>query len=35
MKREYWNAYQESGDVKDILHGHGGALGQALDYFRD
>ena len=34
MKREYWNAYQESGDVKDILHGHGGALGQALDYFR-
>lgn len=34
MKREYWQAYEKSGQVKDILHGHGGALGQALDYFR-
>lgn len=34
MKRQYWDAYQKSGNVKDILHGHGGGLGQALDYFR-
>ena len=30
MKRQYWDAYQKSGNVKDILHGHGGGLGQAL-----
>lgn len=34
MKFEFWNEYENSGDVKTILHGHGGALGQALHYFQ-
>lgn len=33
MKAEHWNNYKKSGDVKDILWGHGGSLGQALHYF--
>jgi hypothetical protein len=28
-----WKAYKASNDLKDILWGHGGSLGQALDYF--
>lgn len=33
MKTEDWNAYQESGNLQNILWGHGGSLGQALHYF--
>jgi hypothetical protein len=28
-----WNNYLQSGSVAGLLHGHGGSLGQALDYF--
>ena len=28
-----WNAYLISGETASLLHGHGGSLGQALDYF--
>jgi hypothetical protein len=33
MKMEDWERYKLSNDPKDILHGHGGSLGQALHYF--
>ncbi|MFM2485204.1 hypothetical protein [Celerinatantimonas yamalensis] len=31
--RTDWNTYLQTGSVAGLLHGHGGALGQALDYF--
>jgi hypothetical protein len=34
MPVKVWNAYEKSGQVGDILYGHGGALGQALHYFQ-
>lgn len=32
MQTESWEKYQKSKNLKDILHGHGGSLGQALYY---
>jgi hypothetical protein len=34
MPVKFWNVYEKSGQVGDILHGHGGALGQAMHYFQ-
>jgi hypothetical protein len=34
MPVKFWNVYEKSGQVGDLLHGHGGALGQALHYFQ-
>ncbi len=31
--RTDWNTYLQSKEIGGLLHGHGGALGQALDYF--
>ncbi|MDB9150853.1 DUF4157 domain-containing protein [Parabacteroides distasonis] len=31
--REDWNNYLKSNNIEGLLHGHGGSLGQALDYF--
>lgn len=31
--RDDWNAYLKSKKIEGLLHGHGGSLGQALDYF--
>ncbi|TDW97495.1 hypothetical protein EDB95_5345 [Dinghuibacter silviterrae] len=33
MKKADWATYEASHNVKDILKGHGGSLGQALHYF--
>lgn len=33
MPKADWVNYKESGDLKDILYGHGGSLGQAMHYF--
>ncbi|WGH75719.1 hypothetical protein P8625_00725 [Tenacibaculum tangerinum] len=32
-KRADWNTYLQSRSLAGLLHGHGGSLGQALDYF--
>lgn len=31
--REDWDEYEHSKNIAGLLHGHGGSLGQALDYF--
>lgn len=31
--RDDWNTYLRSKSIAGLLHGHGGSLGQALDYF--
>jgi len=31
--REDWNNYLHKNNIVELLHGHGGSLGQALDYF--
>ncbi|ATG76431.1 MULTISPECIES: hypothetical protein [unclassified Pseudoalteromonas] len=33
MPKADWSNYKGSGDLKDILFGHGGSLGQAMHYF--